>query len=201
MNNVELVSVLEVAVFGFAIAQVLMILHTIRRERDVKELRALVEDQRLRFVELKAWLAGLSASQSERMASESNRDAEPTANVKASEAGMPPQEKTLEWQHEVAARLRSGLIDQQATMPTGDGFKWFKDDPNEPHEIVEARRIVNGKRRQPQNQDSPEALAAQSRTSHVELERTLRAIRSLKDETDKSSTGLSQELTVRASTQ
>jgi hypothetical protein len=174
MNNLELVSVLEIAVFGLAIAQMLTILLTVRRERDVKELRELVEDQRLRLVELRAWLAGRSASQSRRTASESERDPEPTADVKASESGMPPQEtrapednlarsaKALEWQHEVAGRLQ-------------EGFKWFKDDPNEPREIVDARQ----------------SLAAPPRTSNIEVERTLRAIKTLKEETE--NTGLSRE--------
>jgi hypothetical protein len=75
----------------------------------------------------------------------------------------------LEWQQEVVARLQSGLKAQQATTPAEAEFKWFKDDPNEPREIVEAR----------QN------LAAQPRTLNIEVERTLRAIRSLKEETER----------------
>src|SRR5271168_4882998 len=63
MNNLEPASALEVAVLGMAIAQVLMIVLTIRRERDVNELRELVEEQRLRLSELRAWLAGRNASQ------------------------------------------------------------------------------------------------------------------------------------------
>ncbi|MGA2057422.1 MAG: hypothetical protein ABSG88_19190 [Bradyrhizobium sp.] len=202
MNNLELISVLEIAVFGLAIAQMLTIILTIRRERDVKDLRELVEEQRLRLVELRAWLAGRSASQSSRIAPEGKPAPEWTANVKVSESGMPLQEtkqppppgddaaraaKALEWRQEVAARLQSGIKAQQVTAPAEDGFRWFKDDPNEPHEIVEARRVVNGKTYQPQDNVSPESLATQPRTSHIEVERTLRAIRFLKEDADKSS--------------
>ena len=45
MDNLELVSILEVAVFGLAIAQMLLIILTVRRERDIKELRDLVEER------------------------------------------------------------------------------------------------------------------------------------------------------------
>jgi hypothetical protein len=159
MNNLELTSVLEVAVLGMALAQVLMIILTIRRERDVNELRELVEEQRLRVAELRAWLAGRNASQSSRISSEGKPDPEWIANVKVSESGMPLQEtkqprfpeddparaaKAQEWKHEVAARLQSGIKALQTTTPAEDVFKWFKDDPNEPPEIVEARRVVNG---------------------------------------------------------
>ena len=69
MNDLELINVLEVAVFGLALAQILTIILTFRRERDVEDLRELVEGQRLRLAELRAWLAGRSASQSRRIAS------------------------------------------------------------------------------------------------------------------------------------
>lgn len=196
MNNLELVNVLEVAVFGLAIAQMLMILLTIRRERDVKDLRELVEDQRLRLAELKAWLAGRSASQSRRIASESKPGAEWTANVRVSESGMPLQEtkqprtpeddaaamKALEWQRDVAARLQSGLKPQmppteQAPKPaSAGGFKWFKDEPNE-REIA-ARGIVAGlgNTNQPVARDhnSLESKTIGSNTELDDVERTFR---------------------------
>jgi hypothetical protein len=186
MDKIEPTSVLEIAVFGLAIAQMLTIILTIRRERDVNELRELVEEQRLRLVELRAWLAGRNASQTRRIGSESKPHPEPTTNVKASESGMPVEEhrqsrpseddvareaKTLEWQREVAARLQSGLksqmpLTEQATKPAAEaGFKWFKDEPNEPRELA-ARGIVD-------NLGNTNQLN--------EVERTLSAIRSLRD--------------------
>jgi len=204
MSNLELTSVLEVAVFGLAIAQMLIILLTVRRERDIKDLRELVEEQRLRLTELRAWLAGRTSSQ--RMASDSKPDLEPTADAQASKSGMPLQEarspeddlaraaKALEWQREVAARLKSGISSQHATTPAEeDGFKWFRDDPNEPPEIVKARRVVNEKTHHPQVQNLPEDTATQPRSPFFEVERTLSAIKSLKEDTDTSSADLSRE--------
>jgi hypothetical protein len=204
MDKLELVSVLEVAVFGLAIAQMLTILLTIRRDRDVKELGELVEEQRLRLAELRAWLAGRSSLQSRRTASEIKPDIEPAVNAGASESTMRLQgpqlaeddlaraAKSLEWQREVTARLKSGITTQQITGSAENGFKWFKDDPNEPREIAEARRAVNGKTYQPVDQSLPEGSAAQPHT-HVELERTLKAIRSLKEDTNKSATNPNQK--------
>jgi len=187
----------------------LMIVLTIRRERDVNDLRELVEGQRLRLAELRAWLAGLNASQTRRIGSEGEPEPKPIANVKASGSEMPGQEtgqsppheddvaratKALEWQREVAARLQSGIREispaGQATTPTAeDGFKWFRDDPNEPREIVEARGVVNGlgTTYQPraQAQDSPEGLA--KRPAHDELERINRAVTRLKEDMNKGS--------------
>jgi hypothetical protein len=52
-----------IVVFLIAIAQVLTILFTIRRERDIMELGRLVDGQRLQIVELKAWLARRNTGQ------------------------------------------------------------------------------------------------------------------------------------------
>jgi ribosomal protein L29 len=180
-----------------------MIILTIRRERDINELRELVEEQRLRLAELRAWLAGRNASQTRRIGSERKPHPEPTANVKASESGMPVEEprqsrpseddvaretKALEWQREVAARLQSGLKSrmpptEQATKPAAEaGFKWFKDEPNEPREIA-PRGIVAGlgNTNQPRAHDSLESKTIGPNTELNEVERTLRAIRSLRD--------------------
>ena len=198
MNDLELINVLEIAVFGLAIAQILTIILTFRRERDVEDLRELVEEQRLRHAELRAWLAGRSASQSSRIASEGKPDREWTANVKVSESGMPLREtkpgpheddpagaeRTLGWQRDVAARLRSGLQSQiptteQATPTSATGFKWFKNDPLEPPEITEARSMVVGQPQAP-DQDALESKTTRSNGELDEVERTLKAIKSLK---------------------
>ena len=54
MNNLEITTILEISVIGLAVAQALTILLTIRRERDIKELRELVDEQRLHILELRA---------------------------------------------------------------------------------------------------------------------------------------------------
>jgi hypothetical protein len=203
MDNLELVSVLEVAVFGLAIAQMLLILLTVRRERDIKELRDLVEEQRLHLGELNAWLAGRSASQARQIASENKPEAEPTLTVQAPKSEISVREtrtaeddlaraaKDLAWKHDVAARLRLGANAQPTTTSAVGAFKWFKDDPNEPPEIVEARRAVNAKAYRSQDRGSAESPATQPSTAHVEVERTLRAIRFLREEADKGPTSLS----------
>ncbi len=207
MTNLEFVSALEVAVFGFAIAQMLMILLTIRRERDVIELRELVEDQRLHLTELRVWLAGRNTSQSADIAPESKLELEASGNEKAAGSMISAREMSppddarvrateyLEWQHDVADRLRPGINAQQARMPAADGFKWFKDDPNEPPELIEARRIVSGKTNLSRDQDSKEGIETEPRVtqigfSHVEVERTLEAIKTLREDADKGSAWL-----------
>jgi hypothetical protein len=45
-----------IVVFLIAVAQVLMVLLTIRREEEIKELDRLVEEQRLQVGELMTWL-------------------------------------------------------------------------------------------------------------------------------------------------
>lgn len=61
---------LAIAVIAIAVAQALTILLTIGRDREVRKLRELVNEQRLRIVELKAWLAGRSAAQPRQTKSE-----------------------------------------------------------------------------------------------------------------------------------
>jgi hypothetical protein len=216
MNDAELMNVLEVAVFGLAIAQALTIILTIRRERDVKDLRELVEDQRLRLVELRAWLAGRNALQTKRIASGFETSPRPTATTaKAPASGMPTQgddqprvteeavaraAKALQWEREVAGRLRAGIQAdtpaQQATTAAenkrssiaDDGFKWFKEDQNEPHEIVQAREIVSSlaKENAPRIHDEPENLRLPS-TPNDDLERVARAVNQLKADVEKTS--------------
>jgi hypothetical protein len=204
MNNFELTNVLEVAVFGLAVAQALTILLTIGRERDVRELRALIEEQRLRLIELRAWIAGRDASRKQ-LASEPETSAEPITRAKA---GMPaPKDDkprgaseqedaaarlghALEWQRDVAARLRAGIQSPPTLQaaPSADKtqsglsegtFKWFKEDPNEPREIVEAREIVAN------SGGSPET-SPQSSSTRDQLERVTEVVNRLKEDVTRS---------------
>ena len=127
MNNLEL----TVTVIAIAVAQALTILLTIGREKDIKELRELVnelrehvDEQRLRIVELRAWLAGRNAVQPSRITSER----EPIASsIKAPELVITPKDlpetihprptedeaaqamKAHDWSREIVAGLRAGL--------------------------------------------------------------------------------------------
>jgi len=70
-----------------AIAQVLTIILTIRRERDVKELRRLVDEQRLQIAELKASLARRNADRPR----PPKTQREPTSLRAALKSAVPPE--------------------------------------------------------------------------------------------------------------
>ena len=117
-----------IVVFLIAIAQVLTILLTIRREEEIKELDSLVVEQRLQVSELKAWLGGRYAAQPRLTKSEGEPTSEPPANnAKESEPAATPRGlaepssthtavgdaaqmmKVLNWQREIIGRLRAEL--------------------------------------------------------------------------------------------
>ena len=123
-----------IVVFLIAIAQVLMILLTIRREEEIKELDRLVEEQRLQVVELKAWLGRRNAAQPCLTKSEREPTSEPLGNnAKESEPATTPRGlaeplsphtavadaaqmmKVLNWQREIIGQLRAEL---KAAAPT-----------------------------------------------------------------------------------
>jgi HAMP domain-containing protein len=92
MNNLQI----AVCVIAIAVAQALMLLLIFSRERDIKELRELVNElrevvyeQRGRIVELRAWLAGRTAAPLSRIKSESERIAK---NIKAPEPAITPKD-------------------------------------------------------------------------------------------------------------
>ena len=224
MSNLSITDILEFAVFGLAVVQAMMILLTMRRERDIEELRELVDQQRLRFVELTAWLAGRNSFQPRRLRSEREPDAkvgEPEAGLKDLPEAMQPRttedeaaraEKALNWQREIAARLQAGL--KESSPPTGPAkpreaspddkqpataedalkrttkaFNWFRQDPDEPQEIAEARKAVAGLKGDPPQvgpATAPEDLVANPQsTVQEELERATRAIDWLKEDVGK----------------
>ncbi len=216
MNNLSVTEILEFAVFGLAVAQALTILLTIRRERDIDNLRELVDQQRLRIVELTAWLAGRNSVQPRSLASkapepEAKLDDVPQAmQQRRAEEEAARAEKALDWQREIAARLKEGL--QEGTLPidhakapdgspdqqtstaedalkrTSKTFNWFKKDPDEPREIAEARKIVADlKGGGPQSGPTivPKDVLATPPSTEEELQRTTRAIDQLKQDIDK----------------
>ncbi len=131
MNNLSVTEILEFAVFGLAVAQALTILLTIRRERDIDDLRELVDQQRLRIVELTAWLAGRSSVQPRQITSERDPMARKVSDSELKPSDLPESkqqatpedeaaraEKTLNWQREITARLQECL--KGGTLPIGD---------------------------------------------------------------------------------
>jgi hypothetical protein len=119
-------SLLIIFIFLIAVAQALTILLTVRRERDVKELRAIVDVQRLHLAELMAWVSGRNAAPP-RLPKPDTVSEPKTDNAKVSER---PKEairsratdgeaaqtmKLIDWQREMVAGLRAGL--KRAAQP------------------------------------------------------------------------------------
>jgi hypothetical protein len=170
MNNLQI----SVTVIAIAVAQALTILLTLGREREfkelrdlVKELREVVDEQRLRIVELRAWLAGRNAAQPNLIKAPepviTPKDLFETIRPRTTEDEAAQAAKSINWSREIVAGLRAGLkggAPEPAIVPkdlsdtvrpntTEDelkratkAFKWFKADANEASEIVEAREIV-----------------------------------------------------------
>jgi hypothetical protein len=113
--------------------------------------------------------------------------------------------KALKRERELAARLRAGLkgsappteqtpedlpdekrpgATEDAPKEAGKAFNWFKEDPNEPREIVEAREIVAGLGKHRVEEQSREPAARPS-TAHNELKRATRVINWLKEDVEK----------------
>lgn len=226
MNNIV------IAVIAIAVAQALTILLSIGRDREIKKLRELVNEQRLHIVKLSAWLAGQNAAQAPRIRYERESIAD---NLNAAEPAIVPKDlpetiqprtteaaqakKALNWSREIVAGLQAGLkLDappEPAITPkdlpdtirpgtTEDGlkratkaFKWFKEDADEPREIVEAREIVAGLKlgappepaitRVAEPSITPKDLpdTIRSSTAEDELKRAAEAINWLKEDADK----------------
>jgi hypothetical protein len=237
---------LVIAVIAIAVAQALTILLSIGREREIRKLRELVNEQRLQIVKLSAWLAGRNAAQPPRIKSEPEPVPEPIAdNMKALEPAITPKDlpeiiqprtaeeeaaqamKALNWSREIVAGLQIGLkggappepattkVSEPAIAPkdlpdtirsstTEDelkratkAFKWFKEDADEPREIVEAREIVAGLKggappepamtRVPEPATAPKDSTDTIRpnTAEDELKRANKAINWLKEDADR----------------
>jgi hypothetical protein len=187
---------LTIAVIAIALAQALTILLTMGREREIKKLRELVTQQRIIISEIKGWLTRerIELAQPRRI----KPDREPMADeIKAPEIKV-PEIKVPEpaiTPRDLPDLLPSTTEDElkRATK----AFKWFKEDPDEPREIVEAREIVAGLKgrappepaitKVPEPAQMPKDLSDTMRpsTSEDELKRATKAINSLKDEVDK----------------
>ena len=116
---------LVIAVIAIAVAQVLTMLLTIGREREIKQLRERINEQRIIIVELRAWVVGIvQSAQPRRMKSEPIR--EPTVKVPEPAPKQPP--------------------DTLPPRPTEDedrmnkAINWLKEDADKAREVVSALR-------------------------------------------------------------
>ena len=187
MNNLEIAEILEIAVIGIAVAQALTILLTIRRERDVKELRELVDEQRLHIVQLRAWLAGRNSVQRSLIKSEREPVGEPTADIiKGLEPAIAPKDLSELIQPRAIEDEagQSGHADSGVGRPSGQA-QW-------PIEELQRHvaRLKAGAPSQPAipevpepEKDSPDTIRPS--TTGDELERATKAINWLKEDADK----------------
>jgi hypothetical protein len=193
MNNLEI----TVCVIAIAVAQVLTIVLTIGRERDIKELRELVNElrelvdqQRLRIVELRAWLAGRNAAQPSRIKSESEPIREPIANnIKAPEPAITPKDlpETIQPRTTEDEAAQFGPADSGVSSPSGQ-VQWPIEDL---HRFV--ARLKEGAPPEPAIPTVPEPAITRKdlpdtvrlSTTGDELERATKAINWLKEDADK----------------
>jgi hypothetical protein len=193
MNNLEI----TVTVIAIAVAQLLTILLTIGRERDIKELRkhvdelrGLLNEQRLQIVELKAWLAGRNAAQLSRLKSKREPISEPIANnIEASELAIAPKDlaETIQPRTTKDEAAQFGQADSGVSYPSGQA-QWPIEDlqrfvarlkagvPPEPAIPRVPEPAITPK-------DLPDTIP--STTEGEELERANKAINWLKEESDK----------------
>ena len=135
MDNLEI----TVTVFAIAVAQALTILLTVGRERDIKELRELVnelrelvDEQRVRIVELRAWIAGRNTAQPSRIKSEREPVREPIANkIKTPEPAITPED--------FPNTIRPSPIEDELKR-AANAISWLKHDADKAREIVAARQ-------------------------------------------------------------
>ena len=183
-------TLVTIAVFLVAVAQVLTILLTFRRERDIKELRQVVDEQRLHIVELRAWLAGRNAAQPRRAKSEHEPISEPIANnVKTPEPAITPKDlpETIQPRTAEDEAAQFGQADSGTSRPPGPA-QW----PIEDLQRYVAR-LKAGAPPEPAIPEVPESAVTRKdlpdtirpSTAGDELERATKAINWLKEDADK----------------
>ena len=117
-----------------AVAQVLTILLTISRDREIKQLRELITEQRIHIAELRAWISGRMQSAQPRRIKKSDREPTPEPTVQPpkrlpTDAQQPPTEPETE---EDASKRMTKVI------------RWFKEDVDKARDIVAARQSKPG---------------------------------------------------------
>jgi hypothetical protein len=177
MDNPVIIAVLLVAA-----AQALTILLTVRRERDIKELRELFHAQRLHIVELRAWIVGRNTALPGRIKSDREPISEPIANnIKAPEPAIAPKDvpETIQLRTTGDEAAQSGQADSGGSHPAGQ----------EQWPIEDLQRFVARLKEgvPPEPAIPPKDLPDTTRPSANgdELERATKAINWLKEDVDK----------------
>jgi hypothetical protein len=121
---------LTISVIVLAVAQVLTILLTISRDREIKQLRELITEQRIHIAELRAWISGRMQSAQPRRIKKFDREPTPEPTVQPpkklpADTQQPPTEPETE---EDASKRMTKVI------------RWFKEDVDKARDIVAARQ-------------------------------------------------------------
>ena len=119
---------LTIAVIVLAVAQVLTILLTIGRDREIKQLRELVTEQRIHIAELKAWISGRMQGAQPRRIKKPDREPIPELTVQEAPKEQRQQPTNEPETEEDASRRMTKVI------------RWFKEDADKAREIVAARQ-------------------------------------------------------------
>jgi hypothetical protein len=122
---------LTIAVIVLAVAQVLTILLTIGRDREIKQLRELMTEQRIHIAELRAWISGRMQSGQPRRVKKPDREpiSGPTVPGPPKDLRANTQQPTNEPETEEDASKRMTKV-----------IRWFKEDADKAREIVAARK-------------------------------------------------------------
>jgi len=174
-----------IAVFLVAAAQALTMLLTLRRERDIKELRGLFDEQRLHMVELRAWLAGRNAAQLSRIRSDREPISEPIANnIKALEPPIAPKDaaETIQARAAGGEAAQPGQADSADSLPAGQQQWPVEDLQRYVARLKEGMAPDPAIARAPEK-DLPDTMRPS--TTADELQRATKAINWLKDDADK----------------
>jgi hypothetical protein len=121
---------LTIAVIVLAVAQVLTILLTIGRDREIKQLRELITEQRIHIAELKAWISGRMQSGQSRRIKKPDREPIPGPTVPG-----PPKELRANTQQPA----KEPETEEDASKRMTKVIRWFKEDADKAREVVAAR--------------------------------------------------------------
>ena len=123
---------LTIAIMVLAVAQVLTLVLTLGRDREIKQLRELIIEQRIHIAELRAWINGRMQGAQSRRIRKPEREAtpEPTVQVRPKEPrpGNSQQPTNAPETEDDASKRMTKVI------------RWFKEDVDKAREIVAARQ-------------------------------------------------------------
>lgn len=122
---------LTIAVIVLAVAQVLTILLIIVRDREIKQVRELITEERIHIAELRAWISGRMQSGQPRRIKKPDREPTPEPMLKEPPKRPPgnTQQATAEPETEEDASKRMTKV-----------IRWFKEDVDKAREVVAARQ-------------------------------------------------------------